>query len=278
VIRRNRITGDPVIVAPERAQRPNAFGGDAPASCPFCPGHEHETPPEVARDGDPWRVRVFPNKYPATPQHEIVVEAAAHNARFEDLAGDHAAAVVDVWFARYRHLASSAAAVTIFKNEGRAAGASIEHLHSQILGTPFVPPRMAREGYAFACATRCPLCALDDEPLIAESEHYLVVAPRGAAYAFEQWIVPKAHAPVMHEPHDLATLLRPAARASREVAGAFNWAFINFPQEPSAHWYVAITPRLGGIAGYEIGGGGAVNIVDADEAVARLQRQYSGRS
>jgi len=271
VIRRNRITADPVLVAPERSRRPHVFGDER---CPFCPGHEDDTPPEIAREGEPWRIRVFPNKYPASEQHEVIVEAREHDGRFEDLAPDHAQAVVDMWFARYREVPRGKSAL-IFRNDGANAGASIAHPHSQLIVTPFVPPRLQREGYAFACMSRCPLCELDDEPLVIESDHYRVIAPRGAAFPYEQWIVPREHAKSMIEPHEIASLLQSASRASRDVAPAFNWVFLNFRHEPAAHWYVAVTPRIGGIAGYEIGAAGAMNIVDADEAVERLQRQYS---
>src|SRR5213078_1418890 len=70
VIRKTPITGDPVILAPDRDERPNVYEG---GPCPFCPGAESETPPEIARDGQPWRVRVFPNKFPATAHHEVIV-------------------------------------------------------------------------------------------------------------------------------------------------------------------------------------------------------------
>lgn len=274
MIRRNRITGDPVLLAPERAERPNAFGGVHESVCPFCPGNEAMTPPEIARDGEPWRIRVFPNKYPATDAHEIIVESAEHGARFEDLAPDHAARVVDFYCDRYRALSDSGT-VAIFKNDGLAAGASLPHMHSQVLATPFVPPRLAREGFAFACATSCALCLIDDEPLIAETKHYRVIAPRAASFAYEQWIVPREHAPVMHALRELPSLLQSAARASRSVAPAFNWVFLNFAHEPSAHWYIAVMPRLAGLAGYEIGAGGAINVIDPDAAAQLLQRQYS---
>lgn len=271
MIRRNPITGAPVLLAPERLHRPHALGGDDEIVCPFCPGHERETPPELWRDGDPWSIRVFPNKYPASDRHEIVVESADHDVPFEDL--EHASRVVDAWLARYRVLSQHGPTI-IFKNDGRAAGASLQHAHSQILGTPFVPPRLANEAAAFARAGRCPLCAIDDEPLVRESEHYRVVAPRGAAHAYEHWIVPRAHAHDVVEPHELAALLQSAARASRSVARGFNWIVNTFPHEPRAHWYVAVIPRLGGLAGYEVGAGGAINIVDPGEAARMLaQRQ-----
>jgi UDPglucose--hexose-1-phosphate uridylyltransferase len=267
VIRRNRITGAPVLLAPDRLLRPHALGGDEEIVCPFCPGNEHETPPEIWRDGDPWSIRVFPNKYPASERHELVVETADHGALFEDIAD--ASRVVDAWLQRYRALAPA----IVFKNDGRAAGASLAHAHSQILGTPFVPPRLAAEAAAFARAARCPLCDIDDEPLVRESEHYRVIAPRGSAFAYEQWIVPRVHANDAGEPRELATLLQSAARASRSVAPGFNWIFMTFPQEPRAHWYVDVIPRLGGLAGYEVGAGGAINIVDPAEAAETLRQR-----
>jgi UDPglucose--hexose-1-phosphate uridylyltransferase len=267
VIRRNPITGAPVLLVPERLLRPHALGGDEEIVCPFCPGNEHETPPEIWRDGDPWSIRVVPNKYPAAERHEIVVETADHDAEFEDL--DHAARIVDAWLDRYRALSPA----IIFKNDGRAAGASLKHAHSQILGTPFVPPRLAAETAAFARAERCPLCHVDDEPLVRESEHYRVIAPRGSAFAYEHWIVPRAHAPDVGEPHELSSLLQSAARASRSVAPGFNWIFMTFPGEPRAHWYVAVIPRLAGLAGYEVGAGGAINVVDPEEAARTLRQR-----
>jgi UDPglucose--hexose-1-phosphate uridylyltransferase len=267
VIRRRPITGEPVLLAPVRALRPHALGDDEPVVCPFCPGNEHETPPEIWRDGDPWSIRVVPNKYPAAERHEVIVESSDHAAQFEDTDAER---VVAVYFDRYRALSPSGW-VTIFKNDGRAAGASLEHIHSQVLATPFAPPRFAREAEAFASAAACPLCDLDDEPSIAESEHYRVIAPRGSALAYEQWIVPREHAGEMREPHELGSLLRAAARTTRSVAPGFNWVFANFPREPRAHWYVNVIPRVAGLAGYEVGTGGAINIVDPEDAAATLR-------
>lgn len=267
MIRRRLITGEPVLLAPGRALRPHAIGYDEPIVCPFCPGNEHETPPEVWRDGDPWSIRVVPNKYPAAEHHEVIIESNDHAAHFEDA---EATRIVEVYFDRYCAL-SPFGHVTLFKNDGRAAGASLDHVHSQILATPFVPPRFAREAEAFASAAACALCDVDDEPLVAESEHYRVIAPRGSALAYEQWIVPRAHAAEMREPHELGTLLQSAARATRAVAPGFNWVFGNFPRESRAHWYVNVIPRLAGLAGYEVGAGGAINIVDPEEAAKRLR-------
>jgi UDPglucose--hexose-1-phosphate uridylyltransferase len=271
VIRKTPVTGDPVILAPERGERPNVYAG---APCPFCPGAEDQTPPEIARDGDPWRVRVFPNKFPATEQHEIVVESARHDDSFDRLAPDHAARAVEMMFERYHAMRASAPYVCLFKNHGQAAGASIPHAHSQLLGTPFVPLRPSREGDAFI--RRCRLCAMETHPLISETPHYRWIAPLGATMAYQQWIVPAAHGNEMDEPRELASLLQEAVRAMLGVAGSFNWAFVNFPHAERGHWYVELFPRLAVVAGFELGTGTFINPVDPAETAAILSRAQRG--
>ncbi len=61
-LRKDPIVGRWVIIASERAMRPNEFKGDAqaqqnPGLCPFCEGHEDKTPPEIVayRDRGPAR-------------------------------------------------------------------------------------------------------------------------------------------------------------------------------------------------------------------------------
>ncbi len=273
MIRQNRITGDPVIIAPERAGRPNAFG-EGIDRCPFCPGHEADTPPEIWRAGDPWSIRVVPNKYPATAQHEVIVESPEHGATFDRLPPAHASGVVACYIDRYHTLAPRAMCVCIFKNHGLLAGASIPHMHSQILATPFLPPRIARESQAFAASLRCPLCALDDEPLIESTEHYRWIAPRGASMAHEQWIVPTRHAPEFREDNGLAALLQQATRGMLAIADSFNWILLNFQRQPAAHWYVQLFPRLSMHAGFELGSGSAINVADPEDT-ARRYRQSS---
>jgi UDPglucose--hexose-1-phosphate uridylyltransferase len=271
VIERTPITNDPVILASHREARPNVYEG---APCPFCPGAEDQTPPEVARDGDPWRIRVFPNRYPPTEHSEIVVESARHDDSFDALAADHAQRVVEITFERYRALSAESEYVCIFKNHGRLAGASIPHLHSQLVGTPFVPLRPARESEAFARG-RCALCDALEHPLIAETTHYRWIVPLGARLAYQQWIVPKAHQHDLREPHELWTLMQRSVRAMRSVSDAYNWAFITFPREPEGHWYLELFPRMAMIAGFELGSGTFVNSVEAADAARVLSAASS---
>jgi len=271
------ITGEPVLFAPGRAARPHAFTGDVSATrCPFCPGHESDTPPEIARAGDAsaWRARVFPNKYPPVDGAEVIVESADHTARFESV--EDAESVVALYVERYRAHAD-AAYTAIVKNEGPAAGASIDHIHSQILPLPFVPPRIARELEAFADS--CPLCAAIETHraeglVIRESASFVWLAPSGSWVAYQQWILPKAHVAEMtaFDAAELASLLREVARATGAIAPAYNWAFINFPRSTRGHAYVDVLPRVTAIGGLELGTGTFVEIVDPLTAVKALHR------
>lgn len=278
-VRQHIITGEPILFAPERARRPHAFGRDDHQDiCPFCPGNESETPKEIERTGDPWRVRAFPNKYPAAEGHEIIVESPRHEATFDGL--DDAAEVLEMYIRRYR-AHERAVFVSLFKNHGERAGASIDHLHSQLLPLPFLPPRAAREAAAFAQASACMLCAALDAHrrgrlIIDETARLAWIAPRGSWHSYQQWIVPKRHISEMTsldagEITGLATLLQRATAATSTIAPSHNVVFLNFPRERSAHFYVDLFPRMTAVAGFELGTGTFIDIIDPAAAVERLQ-------
>lgn len=269
MMRRHPITGEPILFAPGRAARPRAFGSEEIARCPFCPGHESDTPPELTRLGDPWRVRVFPNKYPSVERAEVIVESPSHDVTFDRI--EHAEDVVRMYVDRYRAHAD-APYTAVFKNEGLRGGASIPHVHSQVMPLPFAPPRIHREGEAFASAARCPLCHLDGE-VIRQTESFTWLAPRGSSFAYQQWIVPNAHVSDMtaFDPAALAPLLRDASAAMLRLGDAYNWMFMNFPGEPKAHAYIDLVPRLAAIAGFELGTGTFVEIIEPAAAARRIR-------
>jgi len=169
--RQNPATKEWVIVAPERAKRPDQFAraGERkpkPAfdkDCPFCRGNEAKTPPEVYRidrDGD-WGVRVVPNKFAALhptqePERvrenlylkvqgfgvaEVVIETPEHHQTLATMAVPAVRDVLMAYLQRYHELAKDDRLdlITIFRNHGERAGTSLEHPHSQIIATPIVP-------------------------------------------------------------------------------------------------------------------------------------------
>ena len=274
--RRHVITGEPILFAPERAARPHAFTADTSPDerCPFCPGNEGDTPPEIFRLGTSarWLARVFSNKYPPAPGAEVIVEAPEHEARYGELG--HVADLVRLYVRRYR-LHQSAAYVALFKNEGRAAGSSITHVHSQLVPVQFVPARIARERDAFLRSALCPLCR-EFENVVAETDTFRWVTPPAGWMPYQQWIIPKRHVSEItdlteDELQDLAVLLRDASAVTSRVGGSFNWMFMNFPRASSAHAYIDVVPRMTTIAGFELGTGTFVEIIDPASAAEALR-------
>jgi UDPglucose--hexose-1-phosphate uridylyltransferase len=173
-IRQDPTTEEWVIVARERAKRPNDFARQQPkrelpdfsSSCPFCPGNESMTPPQTLlyqkQDGNGWQVRVFANKFAAlSPDgrtkrdmeegffteikgvgvHEVIVETPLHNRPLALMGEGEILKVLKAYHERYNELSRQpfAKLVVIFKNHGPAAGTSLEHSHSQLVVTPVVP-------------------------------------------------------------------------------------------------------------------------------------------
>jgi UDPglucose--hexose-1-phosphate uridylyltransferase len=239
-----------VIVAPDRRRRTAAFAGGPPvtaATCPFCPGHEHETPPEISRitrNGE-WIARVVPNKYPASEAHEVIIESRDHDTGFEQLTQEHAAALIELYVERF---AANAARqeVIVFKNEGRIAGASMPHPHSQVIALDRRSPRRANETSAKGCGW-CDV-QTDDRRLISRTASFSVVSPFAPAFAYEMAIVPHEHEPsfaaIGRKAQELARLMQQAVRGIRNTGDrtGYNWIFHNASHP--FHWYLEITPRL----------------------------------
>jgi UDPglucose--hexose-1-phosphate uridylyltransferase len=280
----------PVVVAPGRSSRPGALGrttrvADA-ATCPFCEGHEAMTPPEVLALGRPggerdtpgWTIRVVPNKYPAIPGQEVVVHGPAHVTAFAELPDAVAVEALRAWeMRRAFHRTAGAAYLLASVNEGPAAGASLDHSHSQLVPFDHVPPAVAEELPAFAgdCAF-CAALAGEGPRTIRSADGLRTFAPGWSRFAYELWIAPDAHAREVAAPELLAPALLDAARRLRAVLGpdlAWN-AVLHAPPLAGSdpfHWHVEIWPRLTVAASVELGAGIWVNIVDPDVAAAELR-------
>ena len=236
-LRKDPITGRWVIIATDRAKRPTDFvresfepkGGRI---CPFCPGHETKTPPEIlafGREGSrtlsEWTLRVVPNKFPALRvegeltregeglydkitgigAHEVIIESPDHlstlatmpEKRVEDLFWAFRERLIDLRKdTRLRY-------VLLFKNHGEAAGMTLEHTHSQLIALPVVPKRVqeelegSRQHYDYK--ERCVFCDIvrqeleDPIRVIAENGDFVTLAPYAPRFPFETWILPKRH-------------------------------------------------------------------------------------
>jgi len=175
-LRQDPTTREWVIMAPERAKRPQQAprkkaADEIPewdASCPFCPGNEEQTPGEVFRlppagQDSAWAVRVVPNRFaalipeegtasietepffrkrPGFGVHEVIIESPSHNAFMALMEYEQLEKVLIAYQQRYNALKKDKRLkfVTIFKNHGWASGTSLVHPHSQLVATPITTP------------------------------------------------------------------------------------------------------------------------------------------
>jgi len=295
-VRWDPYTGDPVLIAPERAARPHdAQLVEEPDMCPFCPGSEDQTPPEVLAvraagsrpDGPGWLVRAFPNKFPAlAPEegiHEVIVNTPRHVRSLADLTDQEAELAAAAWSERLEAAAADPRGLWPFwfLNQGAAAGASLQHSHAQLVGLPFAPPRLVAQQHAFDRAPRCLVCdeleSMGDRA-VDEAGDLVAWCPEVPPLSGAIRVAPSEHVP------DWAAGLDPGllGRTLRDLCGRIQRAFgtdaINLwllQRGPgggdSFHWHVDGVPRLGTLAGLELGSG-VIAAAYRPEAVAERLR------
>ena len=231
---------------------------------------------------------------PALGRHEVVIETAAHLADPVHLADDR---LRDVFVAyRERLVALGAdpawAYASVFKNVGAEAGASLGHSHSQLLASPLVPDLLRRElaGAAeyHAATGRCVFCDIvarelaDRARLVAETPGLMAAAAFAPRFAYEVWVLPKAHASRYEATGDdlageLAGLMKRVVTAMDRVLAepAYNWYLHTAPFRagdlPHYHWHWEVLPRTSRPAGLEWGGGLFVSAVPPERAAADLR-------
>ncbi len=234
-IRQNFITKEWVIFAPERSKRPEEFRTkkekkEIPSyssTCPFCPGNEYQTPPElfsIRKDGN-WIVRVVPNKFPALERegekirslkgikrsitgvgiHEVLIESPLHNLSIPFMDEKQILTVLETYKIRYLEAWKNPKVemVLIFKNHGEGAGTSLEHPHSQLIGLPLIPTDIRQRLWDamryYDENGECIYCRnleeelRDSERIIFETKNFVVFIPYAAYTPFHTWIFPKNH-------------------------------------------------------------------------------------
>ncbi|MEZ5963475.1 MAG: DUF4921 family protein [Planctomycetota bacterium] len=283
-------TGRPVLVAPGRRLRPmQTLDDNGGGPCPFCPGNEAMTPPEVdsVRHGDAlppgpgWVVRAFGNLYPAAAAHEVIAEGDTHATR-------PAALDVGLWrdaLALYRRriaaMEARVACAFLFKNVGYRAGASIAHNHTQLLGLDAPTPRLAQALARLSGRRPCPLAedvarAEAEGRVVFHNARYVVHCPRVPKLPFETWLSPRDPGDDFLAPVDdlaLAEALHAAfvALDAGLDAPPFN-AYLLRDRDRRLPWHFELQPRTGNLAGLELGGDMYINSVPPAEAAARLRR------
>jgi UDPglucose--hexose-1-phosphate uridylyltransferase len=257
-----------------RSSRPSDFQGHDVA-CPFCPGNEHLTGALLTADPGPhWGSRVIANIYPAVVEpdgrHEVIVEMRAHDAHWSRLPGSEIEQILRAYRERERAgYADGYDFVAIFKNSGRAAGASLRHPHAQVVALRAVPRSIAArlERLAIACAT-CAVVSAGAARVVLRISGLVAYVPDGSRTAFEVRVAPERHAARFSESDDamLRALAEAVSGVMKRLAATlgedvpFNVVVQSAPRDARAqalmHWEIEIIPRVENFGGFEIGTGG----------------------
>lgn len=284
---RDPITGEHVLLGTTRSERPNEYLDGPESHCPFCPGNEERTPPELARTGTPqrWDVRVFTNKYPAISppagEHEVIVDSRDHDNEITE-------AGIAMWRERYRAALDRAprSYPVLFKNAGALAGATIVHPHTQLIVIPRRPDRWeaTHEGRA------CPWCsererAHEEGTLVLESAHAAAFVRDASRFAWSLAIVPRACEASLDRASGqtwqmTAALAGDVVTSMKHRLGqrtSFNLLVYSDPHAPSGafHWHLEIVPRLSTLAGFELSTGMFIRGAGAKESAARWRRMIA---
>ncbi|HIE53012.1 MAG TPA: galactose-1-phosphate uridylyltransferase [Armatimonadetes bacterium] len=333
-LRQDFATKEWVIIATERAKRPEDWVRQEPleplpehdVNCPFCPGNEAKTPPEVfslrevnsQTNGPGWRVRAIPNKFaalaappeesprlvrsrhglylqmPGIGYHEVIIESPRHNKSPATMSVTEVVEIILAYQTRYVELDRdpNVQLITIFRNHGPLAGASLRHPHSQLVATPVVPLHIRHRLYEaqrhYDALGTCVFCDMLDfelqekERVILANEHFAAFVPYAARVPYEIWIVPREHQAsfgqsTIEQAAGLAAVLQ--AVLSRLYHGLgdpdYNYVINTAPHhssgEPFYHWHLQILPRLTTPAGFELGSGMHINVSLPEEAAAHLR-------
>lgn len=261
-----------VILSPQRILRPE--DNDAKKKiCVFCPGHEKLTSEEVFRlgkgekDQPGWLVRVISNKYPITDLHEVIIHSPDAKKDLEELPLSQVELILKAYRERFNFHKKNGQ-VIIFCNQGEHAGASIRHPHSQLVVIP----------------SQINLDSLAKEPLhniVLENKYFVVYCPDFSQWPYEVWIAPKKGEKALFgdiddkQIQELAIILQKMLQQLLKIYKSSTFTYVpfgyNFYIYPKENWFIRIIPRFVHRAGFELGTGLSVNIVDPINAALELR-------
>jgi len=260
--------------APEGTDKPSdnkEAGSVAPKVCFFCKGNENLTPPAVYQDADDWNVRVFPNKFPIVPNHEIIVHSPDHDADLTELSHEQNVKYIRALLNRVNFYTSKELEVMIFNNRGGTAGASLTHPHSQLVALKGFPGNIELEkshglnyynehGSCYWCDLIKTERALGTR-IVYESAHFMLIVPKASRWSYEMILLPKKHNPNFEymnevEINDVSRILKAALSAYDKLFSRPDRNFwVHTQRYDPFHWHVGFIPHIKVFGGLELGAG-----------------------
>ena len=339
----NPITGQWTILAPDRSMRPEEIvseseSTDESVTCPFCVGHESETPEEIwvgqidepglldeSTNDSNWSVRVVSNKFPAvnslgTPDtsvgglhddrlfarspinggHEVFIESRRHVQSVSELDVAEVELLFRAYQARIRHWRSipEVQYISLFKNVGGKAGASLRHSHSQLIALNQMPSatqtmlnHMTRHRLNSGCCLQCDLIRGEEkanERIVWKDDSLIAFCPFASHLPMMLRVTTQEHcgcfsdlkAPTIES---LARFIRRAVSWLEQIRPETSYNYVLRTSPPgfedisdSFHWCLDLFPRMTETAGFEWNSGCMINPV-LPEAAASMYRKCARR-
>ena len=309
ILRKDYILDRWVYYSTERKKRPFEFRKEEVIKeskiCFFCPGSEHLTPKEIGRveEKGTWKIRWFPNKFPAVElkgnaklaknkffahsdaygRHEVIAETSEHKKQLADLSVEHIMEILEVYALRMKTLSQLKGIkyVTIFKNHGVFGGTSLVHSHTQIMAISILPKEIMDEINAAKKHKKCPYCNIikiesKTKREVFENKNFIAIAPFASRFNFEVWIFSKKHKKNItefddNELKDLAVILKKILLKLKRLNASYNYYLHYAPQGFDLHFHIEVSPRFAKWGGFELSTGAIINSVMPEDA-ARFYR------
>ncbi|WP_321417696.1 DUF4931 domain-containing protein [uncultured Methanomethylovorans sp.] len=318
-IRKHYFLDEYCIIAAGRGKRPSDFSSSPEVqnatSCVFCAGKEDMTPPAMAvyKDGKifqdskdelirNWQIRCIPNLYPALgPEgadspcqsgygfHEVIIETPQHEKRLTNFTDEEMYLLMKAYRDRVLHYWKQPQIryVSLFKNWGKQAGASLEHTHSQLIALPLIPPSIKRETDIIQAKGECPYCDIvhmesSNERFIYENKYFIAFAPYCSKVPFEIWFLPKEHVSHLGEMsedmlHSLGVAIRYVLSRIEKVLASpsYNYMFFQLLNDDSYHLNIRLQPVTSKMAGFEKNTDIFINTMPPEKAAEYLNNGIS---
>jgi UDPglucose--hexose-1-phosphate uridylyltransferase len=329
-IRYDLLRDENVIIAPERLTRPNLFPNKSKniydkKVCPFCKGHEDMTPKEIHRikDKDSWRIRVVPNLYKALQieatwgfkedglyeksdgfgAHEIIIDTPKHELFFENLE----ILQINEWLEAIKQRVCDLkkdirlSYFCIFKNQGQNSGATLPHIHTQLIAMSNMPKNILSLMWHYHNYYKHHGRSVFEDVIkyekeqqvriVDENEHFVAFCPYGSLSAFEVILMPKMQISSIcdlqrDQYENLSTILKKTLQSLKMQIGEFDYNLYlqnppfqkNYESEEFFddmanffRFYINITPRIYKTGGFELQSGMNINPLLPENAAELLR-------